>query len=259
MTQEFEVKYTPFKRIPFIHDGQIRNFNESDIQYLISTHPDKVRIEMEEREIYVGQAGSTSYPAFEEVPKLINGYVVLVRDNPLVRTIKTIQKDEDDEEDLYDAVAQYRKDHPEVPKEREQSDGWVDSLQYKIWSLAYENNSEENYKAVIEEVEKLQSKPVEGVMSAEELGDIDALAEKDVAETMKIYEGRPNHKAMVRTWLAGYKQCLEDRGSNAIAVEDVRKLYDGTIQNVGTSVKRADMPTFDQWLADYKLKNKQHH
>jgi len=89
--------------------------------------------------------------------------------------------------------------------------------------------------------------------------DIDALRGKanDFAKSGEINPDDSIQTVIADSYLAGYKQCLEDRGSDAIPVEDVRKLYDGTIQNVGTSVKRVDMPTFDQWLAKYKSdKNK---
>lgn len=41
------------------------------------------------------------------------------------------------------------------------NEGWANSLEFKIWSLAYENNSEDNYRSVIAEVEKLQPKIIE--------------------------------------------------------------------------------------------------
>ena len=47
--------------------------------------------------------------------------------------------------------------------------------------------------------------------------------------------------------------------SEYVHVDDVRKLYDGLLQNVGTSVKQADLPSFEQWLADHRSKNDDEH
>jgi len=40
-------------------------------------------------------------------------------------------------------------------------------------------------------------------------------AEKDVSETWKVYEQRPNYKALVRTWIAGYKKAQEEYQADA--------------------------------------------
>ena len=40
--------------------------------------------------------------------------------------------------------------------------------------------------------------------------EIEKLAEKEATHTLKVYEGRPNHKSLVRTWTAGYNTAQEE-------------------------------------------------
>ena len=212
MTQEFEVKYDIKGNVPFIVFGTKQYlFNIGDWDYFFPSKPANVRIEMESK--YTPWDKNTPVIANPKlIPKLINGCVVLVRDE------NDLFEDRDEKSKSYDEqIERYGK--------------LIEILENKIAQLSTVKESKERYSSeqIISDLEKRLYNC--GLDNAKLIGKITELKE----------------------------QCLEDRGSDAIAVEDVRKLYDGTIQNVGTSVKRADMPTFDQWLADYKFKNKQHH
>lgn len=183
MKQQFEVKYSE-SNTPYIVGIQpLNHFSNDDVNYLISIgNPGKVFIEM------VHSNGDFDYPK-KYIPKLQNSCVILIRDEvekPLVRTIKAMIEHEknsinkiittnkiismltkpisgaiyksygsnnDSMGEMIDEKAMYKSEFNETETSL--------SLEFKIWSLAYENNSEENYRSVIAEVEKLQPKIIE--------------------------------------------------------------------------------------------------
>ncbi len=79
---------------------------------------------------------------------------------------------------------------------------------------------------------------------ASDSSELDALAEKH-ADGIYERSEKADWIDCCNTYKAGYREALK---SGTIPMEEVRTLHDSTVQNVGTSVKKSDMPTFDQWL-----------
>ena len=55
-------------------------------------------------------------------------------------------------------------------------------------------------------------------------------------------------------YINGYNQALEDNKEKKYTEEQMKDLYLGTLQNIGTSIKQTDMPTWEQVLQSLQPK-----